>query len=929
LVVAEDRDLLVVSNPGLQAVGNFEGRLSHRTDRIQLLDANGNPADEVRYYDGGRWPGYADGYGPSLELRDPHADNSQGEMWAASDESQDSEWVTYTYRGRPTQAVGPSMWNEFVFGLLDEGEVLLDDISVIDNPGDEGIELIQDGAFDEEDAATWRFLGTHANARVITDPGDPGNKVLHLIATGATEHMHNHVETTYADRARVTGGREAEVSFRARWLAGSNQLHTRLYFNRLARTTVLRVPARGGGTPGEPNSRLEVNAGPTLRGFGHEPLFPEVGAEVTVSVIAEDPDGVKGCAVWWSVNSREWSSAPMTAAGGGVYRGTIPGQDAPSALVQFYVEAEDTRGATQTFPAGGPSSGAIFKPADGAARNGIAHNLRILVTPEVSAELHRDTNRMSNARVPATVIYRESEVYYDVGVRLRGSERGRPDETRTGFVIGFDPDRPFRGVHRSVSIDPSGGWSSRVPFGSQDEILVKHIVQHAGGIPGMYDDLVYVIAPRTPQTGYALLLMARFGREFLDSQYENGSDGTEYTYELIYSPNTTTNGNPESLKRPLPDSVVGTDHVDLGDDKEQYRWIYLIENNIRRDDYSTIMRFAKTLGLTGEALDRASEEVMDVDQWLRAFAMYSLTGIGDTYMSGNFHNNIYYVRPEDNRVLVFPYDMDFAFVNSPSSALWGPHNLRKVIEIPRNTRRFYVHLQDIIATTFNREYMQHWTAHYGEAAGTNFAGFLTDIEARGRYVLTRIPREVPFAISTSDGQDFTVDATEVELRGTAWINVSTILLAGVEAQPPLAWLPPNTNPVVWEMTVPLEPGPNELTFLAIDAGGEIIAEAGITVTRMADQPPPAMFIRGDTNLDGRINITDATGILFHLFQGAPAPCEDALDVNDDEDLDIVDAVQLLGFLFGEGEPPAPPYPLPGVDPGEAGALGCETGLAPE
>ncbi len=317
---------------------------------------------------------------------------------------------------------------------------------------------------------------------------------------------------------------------------------------------------------------------------------------------------------------------------------------------------------------------------------------------------------------------------------------------------------------------------------------------------------------------------------------------------------------------------------------------------------------------------------MDVDQWMRAFAMYSLTGIGDTYMSGNFHNNMYYVRPSDNKVLVFPWDMDFAFVAGAGAALWGGHNLRRVIEIPRNTRRFYAHLQDIIETTFNREYMQHWTTHYGDATGVNFRGFLTDIEGRRRNVLNRIPREVPFEIRTNDGEDFTVDTTEAEIQGRAWIDVNSILLAGVETQPALTWRPPATNPTTWEMTVPLESGANELTFLAVDAAGEMISSASITVTSAVDQPPPAVFIRGDANLDGVVNITDATGILLHLFQGIRLPCEDALDVNDDEALNLVDAVRLLNFLFGDGERPAPPYPLPGVDPDENGALGCETGL---
>ena len=53
LVVAADREHLESIHPGTRIVGNFEGNLSGRSDRIVLRDALGNPADEVRYFDDG------------------------------------------------------------------------------------------------------------------------------------------------------------------------------------------------------------------------------------------------------------------------------------------------------------------------------------------------------------------------------------------------------------------------------------------------------------------------------------------------------------------------------------------------------------------------------------------------------------------------------------------------------------------------------------------------------------------------------------------------------------------------------------------------------------------------------------------------------------------------------------------------------------
>ncbi|NIP96884.1 MAG: hypothetical protein GWO24_26975, partial [Akkermansiaceae bacterium] len=59
----------------------------------------------------------------------------------------------------------------------------------------------------------------------------------------------------------ISSSKAYRISFRAKWLGGSNQLNTRLYFNRVPQTTLLDVPENR-GTPGAPNSQLVENAGP-------------------------------------------------------------------------------------------------------------------------------------------------------------------------------------------------------------------------------------------------------------------------------------------------------------------------------------------------------------------------------------------------------------------------------------------------------------------------------------------------------------------------------------------------------------------------------------------------------------------------------------------------------------------------------------------
>jgi hypothetical protein len=139
-------------------------------------------------------------------------------------------------------------WRDFVLGLLTDGECWVDELSVIQSPTNNPVQLISNGNF-ENGLTGWRILGNHQRSVLETDPDAPGNHVLHVIASGPQEHMNNHIETTLAGGHCVTNGLLYEVSYRARWISGNNLLNTRLYFNRVARTVALPVPQLN-GTPG-------------------------------------------------------------------------------------------------------------------------------------------------------------------------------------------------------------------------------------------------------------------------------------------------------------------------------------------------------------------------------------------------------------------------------------------------------------------------------------------------------------------------------------------------------------------------------------------------------------------------------------------------------------------------------------------------------
>ena len=812
---------------GATVLGELAGGLADRGDRLALRDACANPVDAVRYLDGGRWPALADGGGSSLELRHPDADHDAGEAWAASDEASKASWQTISYQAvAAPSAVGPDgVWQELVIGLLEAGVVLIDDVSVVVDPATAPAELIGGGDF-ESGGAAFRLRGNHRHGAVIVDPTDPGNHVLRLVATGSTEHMHNLVETTLTGGHRITNGRTYRVSLRARWQGGSNQLNTRLYFNRLPRTTALAVPGAP-GTPGAVNSGAEANLGPTYRELRHAPVVPQPGQPVEVSVIATDPDGIRELTLRFAPEGGPYESRPMTAAGGGRFTATVPARGA-GAVVQFHVEGKDAVGATSMFPAAGPASRALWKVDDGqAAANGL-HNLRIVMTVPDAAWLFDARNLMSNDLVGATVISDEREVHYDVGVRLKGSQRGRPTTQRIGFGLRFPPDDRFRGIHRGVLLDRSQG----VGYG-QREVFFFQAMNRAGAVPTQYDDLVKVLPPRADLNGPAHLQLARFGDLMLDAQFDDGGDGDLFEYELVYYPTTTDTGQPTGAKLPQPDSVVGTAIRDLGDNEESYRLNYIIKANRWRDDYRGFIRFARAFGQTGATFDAQVGDVIDVDQWLRAFAFSTLSGAVDNYASGAAHNAEFYLRPVDGRALYFPHDLDF--LGGPSGPVVASGDLARLMAVPARARAYYGHLHDIITTSFNGVYMSHWATQMGALLpGQNFPGHLQYVVDRARWVMTDAPnsitRAIPrveFQITTGGGAALTVTEPTVTLDGLGWVDIRQVLRAGAPMPLTLTW--PTTT--TWRSTLAIVCGASTIRLDALDPRGAAAGTDTIDVTR--------------------------------------------------------------------------------------------------
>lgn len=911
LVVAWDPAAFHTLHPAVTALGPWSGSLSGKGETITLSDANDNVVNEVPYFDGGRWSQWADGGGSSLELRDARADNSKGEAWDASDESAQAPWVTVasgTYQGLGalSNADNPTNFNEFVFGLLDSGEFLIDDISVKDvSLGN--VELIQNGGFESGTATAWRIIGTHSGT-VITDPVSGTGKVLKVSATHGTEHMHNHAETTLKNGGTyvsLDATHTYNITFRAKWLRGGNRLNTRLWFNRLPRQTLLPIPVTG-GTPGAPNGKAVANIGPTFDAMSHSPVIPAAGQVATVSIQVADPDGIGSAQLLYSANGAAFTSVAMTTTGGGVYTGNVPGQGS-SALVQFYVQATDLLGAVSTFPAAGAASRAMIPWQDGRAQLTLAsgakpHNIRVVLPTADATELYKPENLMSDNAIPGTVILDESEVFYRAGIRLKSSEHGRVTDARCGYTLEFPSDQHFMGLHDTLSIDRSGGTAATIGVSpGQKEILLRRLINAAGGIYAAEDDLCRVISAvgTMPTSQYfsganmtsaAILSKTRLDSEYLADQFVNGADGEMNKYELIYVQTQTINPGTRTIATPTfgtsgtilsaiaedpkvpqssPGPKAGVTVSTLGADKEAYRWYWLTQNAGSADNYAGIINLTNVLGQLNTsnntpAAFTAVDQAIDVNGWLRACVPAILYGVQDNYLgTGSHHNTLIYFPPGQKAVLM-PWDMDYLLTSSTTSLTSGG-DVQKFITNPIWKRLYYGHMFDILNRSFNTTYMTTWAAHYTKFSTDDISSWVSSfLTPRAAYASSQLTAQIAFApFARTSASPVTVSTPFATVTGNGWVNLSDIRLQGSALPLAITW----TGESTWTVQLPIAAGTNTYTLIPYD-------KYGVQLTTAMSGGSPASATVTVTGSGGIFPASAGSLVVSELNYNPPGPTDD-------------------------------------------------------
>jgi len=778
LVVAKDPNFVagVYSNLviGSNLLGPYTGSLDDHSERIRLSypitevdPETGDPetsmitADEVTYYDGGRWPSWADGQGASLELRDPRSINDAPDAWADSDESAKTTWKPFSFTIESSDSrYTHDQVGVFDLMLLNRGEVLLDDLSLTIVRSNH----LTNGDF-ESGESSWRILGNHVRSFVTTADRRAGSRSLHLIATGHGDPGANRINQS------ISGVNASRVIFSgwARWLRGSRFLLLRVTRERApiqpprpAYAFELDMPLNL-GTPGLRNTAFVTNRGPDILDVQHSPVLPAAGEPIVVTARVADNDGVASVTLHYrSEGSSGFSGAPMLDDGSGndrissdgIFTATIPGA-ASGAMRAFYIEASDgsasTRFPTRLEPSADvPERTCLVRVGDTRLTTRFA-TYRIWLSDDV-INTFRSRPNLSNELMDCTFVYKDTEVFYNAGIRYRGSPfirsgSGRDPRDRYAYRLEFSPDRKFRG-REEVNLDNTEGsdrgplqerasyWFYRqmgLHYSTQE--FVRLIVN--GRNNGIYEDVQKIDGDYIDRwfpadnDGYI---------HKIDDYFEYTADGTGFT--------NLDEGLKYDSRHPLLN--------------ETHRWGFEKRSHPEDDNWDHLFDLAVALNTwsSSPTYEQTIESVIHPEHFARVLALRHAVGDWDSYGYRRSKNNAFYYALPEGKWYLLPWDIDFTLGSGDgaSTNLFSMNagqfpEVNQFVNYPKYRQMYLQALAELVAGP--------WQTSYGTAnPPTAFDRFIDDaanaliaeglgdgrrdaikqfVRDRRAYILTQVP----------------------------------------------------------------------------------------------------------------------------------------------------------------------------------------------
>jgi hypothetical protein len=848
LVVAKNVGRMLANYPnltGANTLGNYEGSLSNDGERVALskpdevASLNGKGVlvtniihivvDEVTYGPGGRWGKWAKGGGSSLELIDARTDKDLAPNWADSDESGKSGWTVIEHTGVLDH--GSDNANSLqVMALGSGGEFLIDDVEVIPQGGSN---LVPNGGF-ENGMASWVPQGNHERT-TLANTGYNSARSLHVRGTSHGDTGANRVRVNFT--SGLNAGQTVTIRARVKWIAGHPEILLRLHGNWLEATGNI-LTAHNFGTPGLPNSRARANAAPAITSVTHSPVLPTANQAVTVVARVNDPDGLAALVLKYRVDpSTNVTLLNMVNNGAGLYSATLPGQ-AIGVMAAFRIEATDNAPAqmASTFPADSATRECLVRWGETTPAGNLG-TYRLWMTKR-TFDRWSSREKLSNEPLDCTFVYGNSRVIYNMGGQYSGSPYHSPGfNTPTGnvcdYVFTYPEDDLFLG-EGDVSMSWPGNGGGDGTYQRED---TAYWIGAEIGIPFTYRRHVHLFVNGARRAEVFQDVQQPNGN-MVDEYWPDGQDGDLYKIQLWFEFDDAASGF-GSIGASLGNFTTTGGAKKLA----RYRW-----NWAKRAITGSANNYTNLYGLvsavnnsdTGDTYTKRVQATVDVDNWLRTYAVEHIVGNNDSYAYG-FGQNMYAYKPTGDTWKLLIWDIDFAFnASGPESDLFAVSGGRENspdFAHPPFRRMYWQALQDaangpLVSTRFAPILDAKYTAL--RAAGANVESpdsIKNFMSARRTYILGLL-NTVAANFAVTSGTDYSVANNLVTLRGTAPMSARAILIDGVER--PVIW----TTITNWSITLALTEATNSLVVSALNKAGGEIGSTPVTVrfTGAVDAP---------------------------------------------------------------------------------------------
>jgi hypothetical protein len=480
------------------------------------------------------------------------------------------------------------------------------------------------------------------------------------------------------------------------------------------------------GTPGLQNTAFVLNRGPDILDVRHAPVLPTDGEPIVVTARVADNDGVDSVILYYGSDGQgrlttramvDDASGDDLISGDGIFTAAIPGASSGT-IHAFYIEASD--GSTSTrFPtrlgssAELPERACLVYVGDTLVDTRLA-TYRIWLSDSVISTFLSRPN-LSNELMDCTFVYNNSEVFYNVGIRFRGSPfirggLGEDPRNRRAYRIDFNPDQKFGG-REEINLDTTEGspLQERASYWFYSQMGLQFSTQ----------EYVRVIINGRSHSNYEDV--QKIDGDYIRRWFPNDTEGYIHKVDRYfeYSTNGTGFANlDEGLKYDNRHPLL----------KETYRWGFEKRSHREDDNWDHIFDFAVAMNAPSSmpGYEQAIESVIHPEHFAKVLAIRHAVGDWDSYGYNSGKNNYFYYALPEGKWYLLPWDIDHTLGsgNKPNTNLFSV-NSENFPEVNQFLR--YPKYRQMYEEAFAKLVNGPWQTSYGtNNPPTAFDRFLDD-----------------------------------------------------------------------------------------------------------------------------------------------------------------------------------------------------------